>query len=169
MLVFPQALLSVVSPDLPGGTAGLRLLAVATIVTTVTGPSGAVILYAGKSIWNLAISVLAFVLMLSVAMLAVPAHGANGASLAWAAAITLQSVIGCVVTRRAFGLDPFRPRVLRLALWSAMLAVPAEITTWLVLGDTVSGLLIGVALGGALILGVNQLTAWSHWGDTTPA
>ncbi|HEX3932292.1 MAG TPA: lipopolysaccharide biosynthesis protein [Nocardioides sp.] len=163
MWVFPSALIELVSPQLPGADLGLRVMALATLANVVTGPSGAVILFAGRSSWNLWIALPAVALMLTVAVLAVPAHGADGASYAWAAAIGLQSILGYVVTRRAFGLDPFTLPTLRLGGWSALLTLPAEVVAQLILGDRVMGLVVGVAAGAALYLGGNALTSWRMW------
>lgn len=163
MFLFPAALIHLVSPGLPDGTTGLRLLAVATVITTVTGPSGAVILFAGKSAWNLWISIPALALMLAVAWATVPDHGADGAALAWASAIVVQSAIGYVVTRTAFGLDPLQSAVARMTGWSVALAVPALTVTSLALGDNIRGMLVGVAVGAALTLGANHLTSWQLW------
>jgi O-antigen/teichoic acid export membrane protein len=164
MWVFPSALVRLVSPQLPGADVGLRIMALATLLNVVTGPSGAVILFAGRSAWNLWIAFPAVALMLSVAVATVPAHGADGASYAWASAIALQSVLGFVVTRRAFGLDPFTVPTLRLGAWSALLTLPAELVAQVALGDAIAGLVVGLAAGAVLYLGGNAATSWRWWG-----
>jgi O-antigen/teichoic acid export membrane protein len=164
MWVFPNALVELVSPQLPGAEVGIRVMALATLLNVVTGPSGAVILFAGKSSWNLWIAFPAVALMLVVALTTVPTHGANGASYAWASAIGLQSILGYVVTRRAFGLDPFTLPTLRLGAWSALLTLPAELVAQVTLGDAVAGLVVGLAVGAVLYLGGNAATSWRMWG-----
>jgi O-antigen/teichoic acid export membrane protein len=164
MWLFPSALVHLVSPDLPGADLGLRVMALATLFSMVTGPSGAVILFAGRSAWNLWIAVPAVALMLVVALLTVPSHGADGASFAWASAICLQSVVGYVVTRVAFGLDPFTLPTLRLGAWSALLTVPAEVVALVLLGDRVAALVVAIAVGGVLFIGGNLVTSWRLWG-----
>ncbi len=163
LFVFPGALIHLVSPELPGGEAGLRFTAVAALFSVVTGPAGAAILFAGRSTWNLWIAVADFVAMLVVAGLAIPGSGANGASLAWATAMILQSVLGYVVARRAFGLDPFSASAVRLGAWSAILAVLAQLVPRMALGDRLTGLVIGV-LGTAVVLVILHVaTSWTWW------
>ncbi|MGC4110486.1 MAG: lipopolysaccharide biosynthesis protein [Nocardioides sp.] len=163
MWVFPSALVALVSPQLPGADVGLRVMALATLLNVVTGPSGAVILFAGKSSWNLWIALPAVALMLVVAFATIPSRGADGASYAWASAIALQSVLGYVVTRRSFGLDPFTWPTLRLGAWAALLTLPVELVAQLTVGDRVAGLLIGIAAGAVLYLGGNAATSWRLW------
>jgi len=163
LLVFPEALIHIVSPDLPGGAAGLRIMAVAALVSIVTGPAGGAILFAGRSVWNLWIAACAFVVMLAVAELAIPSGGADGASLAWAAAMTAQSVIGYVVAKRAFGLDPFSRGATRLGIWSAILSVLTELSTRILIGGRLSGLVVGVVAAGVTLILLHASTSWSWW------
>jgi O-antigen/teichoic acid export membrane protein len=157
---FPGALLGIVSPDLPGGTVGLRVMAVAALVNVVTGPSSAAIVFAGRSTWNLWIAICACVAMLGVAVTLIPGSGANGASLAWAVAMTVQSILGYVVARHAFGLSPFSRDAVGLAGWSFLLAGTGLVSLVLLMGDSVAALVIGVAAATALLLAFHTLTSW---------
>jgi O-antigen/teichoic acid export membrane protein len=163
LIVFPGALIHLVSPELPGGETGLRITAVAALFSVVTGPAGGAILFAGRSTWNLWIAVADFVAMLVVAAVAIPGSGANGACLAWATAMVLQSVLGYVVARRAFGLEPFSPSAVRLGAWSAILAVLAQLAPRLVLGDRLTALVVGVLATGAALVVLHVATSWSWW------
>ncbi len=129
----------------------------------VTGPAGGAILFAGRSTWNLWIAVADFAAMLVVAALAIPGSGANGACLAWATAMILQSVLGYVVARRAFGLEPFSPSAVRLGAWSAILAVLAQLAPRIVLGDRLTALVIGVLGTGVALVVLHVATSWSWW------
>jgi O-antigen/teichoic acid export membrane protein len=164
--IFPSALIALVSPDLEGGTTGLRVMAVATLFSMVTGPSGAAILFAGRSVWNLWIAIAGFAVMFGVAVARIPAHGANGASLAWAASVVTQSVLGYLLAKRAFGLDPFSATAVRLGVWSAALTCVAEIGARTLLGDTPAGLMVGIAVGAVFLLVANTLTHWRLWKAT---
>jgi O-antigen/teichoic acid export membrane protein len=163
LFVFPQALIHLVSPDLPGGETGLRIMAVAALFSVVTGPAGGAILFAGRSTWNLWIAVVDFVAMLVVAALAIPGSGANGACLAWATAMMVQSVLGYVVARRAFGLDPFSVSAARLGAWAVILAVLAELAPRMVLGDRLTALVIGVLATGVALVILHVTTSWTWW------
>jgi O-antigen/teichoic acid export membrane protein len=163
LFVYPQALIHLVSPDLPGGATGLRITAVATLFSVVTGPAGGAILFAGRSTWNLWIAIADFVVMLLVAALAIPGSGANGACLAWAAAMITQSVLGYAVARRAFGLDPFSARAARLGAWSAVLAILTQVAARVALGDGLAGLVVGVLAAAVALVAVNAATSWSWW------
>jgi O-antigen/teichoic acid export membrane protein len=164
--IFPSALIALVSPDLVGGTTGLRIMAVATLFSMVTGPSGAAILFAGRSVWNLWIAIAGFTVMFGVAVARIPAHGADGASLAWAASVITQSVLGYLLAKRAFGLHPFSATAARLGAWSASLTVVAEVGARELLGDTPLGLVVGIGVGAVFLLGANTLTDWRLWKTT---
>jgi hypothetical protein len=101
--------------------------------------------------------------MLVVAAVAIPGSGANGACLAWATAMTLQSVLGYVVARRAFGLKPFSSSAARLGAWSAILAVLAQLAPRLVLGDRPTALVVGVLATGVALVALHVATSWSWW------
>jgi O-antigen/teichoic acid export membrane protein len=163
LFVFPGALIHLVSPDLHGGETGLRITAVAALFSVVTGPAGGAILFAGRSTWNLWIAVADFVVMLVVAALAIPGSGANGACLAWSAAMILQSVLGYVVAKRAFGLDPFSATATRLGAWSAILAILAQSVPRVALGDGLTALVIGVLATGVALVVLHTVTSWSWW------
>jgi hypothetical protein len=98
-----------------------------------------------------------------VAALAIPGSGANGACLAWATAMMLQSVLGYVVARRAFGLDPFSATAVRLGAWSAILAVLAELVPRMALGDRLTALVIGVLGTAAALVVLHVATSWTWW------
>jgi O-antigen/teichoic acid export membrane protein len=163
LFVFPQALIHLVSPDLPGGETGLRITAVAALFSVITGPAGGAILFAGRSTWNLWIAVVDFGAMLVVAALAIPGSGANGACLAWATAMILQSALGYVVARRAFGLNPFSASAVRLGAWSVILTVLAELAPRIVLGDRLTALVIGVLGTGMALVILHAATSWTWW------
>ncbi len=163
MWLFPAGLVQLVAPQLPAADIGMRVMATASLFSMLTGPSGAVILFAGKSAWNLWIALPAMVLMLSVAVVTVPEHGADGGAYAWAASIGFQSVLGYAVTRAAFGLDPLSLPALRLAGWSGLLTVPALLFSRVWLGDAPSALFVGVVGGGIFFLCGNVLTTWRLW------
>jgi O-antigen/teichoic acid export membrane protein len=165
LFVYPQALLTLVSPDLPDGTTGLQITAVAAMFTVVTGPAGGAILFAGRSTWNLQMALAAFAVMLVVAFAAIPEYGANGASLAWAAAMVVQSALAYVVARRAFGLDPFSRTVLLLGSWSAILSGVALLVPRLLLGDGLAALFIGVTATGVALVLLHHVTSWTWWND----
>jgi O-antigen/teichoic acid export membrane protein len=163
LFVFPDALIHLVSPDLPGGETGLRIMAVAALFSVVTGPAGGAILFAGRSVWNLWIAVTAFAAMLVVAALAIPGDGANGACLAWSTAMVVQSVLGYVVARRAFGLEPFSASAARLGVWSVILAVLAEGVPRMVIGDRLTALVVGVLATGVALVVLHVATSWTWW------
>jgi O-antigen/teichoic acid export membrane protein len=170
MCVFPEAMIHLVSPDLPGGSTGLRIMAIACLLNVITGPGGAAILFAGRSRWNLWIAISAFAMMIVVALVAIPHAGANGACLAWALAMTVQSVLCYVVARRAFQLTPFSRASTLLGGWSAALSLVAQIAVRWVGGEGLTALLVGVALTAALLVAGNAWNSWAFWrAQTVPA
>ena len=168
LLLFPGALLHLVSPELHGGQTGLRIMGLVMLVNVVTGPAGAAILFAGRSRWNLWIALSGFSAMLVVALVAIPGSGANGASAAWAAAILVQSTIGYVVVKRAFGLAPLTPAVLRLGTVSAIVPLVCQGAARAFGDDTLRALVAGTLVAGVVLLGIHVASSWRLWAGPGP-
>ena len=77
-----------------------------------------------------------------------------------------QSVLGYLLAKRAFGLDPFSATAARLGALSGGLTIVCEIAARAVLGDTLLGLVVGIAVGGGVLLLANTMTNWRLWKTT---
>ena len=146
LVLFPGALLSIASPDLPGGRVGLQLLAVGALVNVVTGPVGGIVLMAGRSSVNLLVASVSVVAMLVLAVVLIPGSGASGAAAAWSVAIVVQNAL-------LYGYTHWR---LRLSAWTGELAGPLtlvvawscipQIATRIVGGDRVPAVAVAAVL-----------------------
>jgi O-antigen/teichoic acid export membrane protein len=137
--------LNLVSPDLLDVRLGLQVLALGSMVNVVTGPVGGVVLMAGRSTINLAAAALAMVGMLVPALVLVPAHGANAASLAWAISIVIQNLLLYLYCRRKLSMSPWTKASSGRTLQGvAVVALPMVLAV-LVLKDTWAGCVTGVA------------------------
>lgn len=107
MAVFAPTLMGAFGPEFERGATALAVLAIAMLVLMGTGNNKVVLLMAGGSGVNLAITVVALVVNVGANLLLVPRYGMEGAALAWAASIAFDNVATTVALRWRVGLAPF--------------------------------------------------------------
>jgi O-antigen/teichoic acid export membrane protein len=150
LLLFPDALLSIVSPDLPDASLGLRILALGSMVNVVTGPVGGVILMTGRSTLNLVAALVAVVAMLVPAVPLINSLGASGAALAWALSLASQNLVLLMYGIHRLNMAPWsRLSVPATLVGVAVVALPMIAVLGL-LGDTLIGLLLAAGVGAAV-------------------
>ncbi|MFE1883829.1 lipopolysaccharide biosynthesis protein [Streptomyces diastatochromogenes] len=143
---FPRTVLSVFGPEFVAGASALVVLCVASLINVAVGNAQTVLLMAGKSSWHLAITAVAFAVQLTVGVLAVPRWGVLGAAVSWGAAIVVENLSAALIIRLRLGfttVDRGYTTALCIALVvSVVLAAPR-----MLMGDTPSGLAVGMTLG----------------------
>jgi O-antigen/teichoic acid export membrane protein len=149
LFLFPGALLSLASPDLPGGRVGLQVLALGALVNVATGAVGGVVLMAGRSSVNLAVAVVSVAAMVAPAVALVPSYGASGAAVAWAVSMVVQNVLLYLYARRRLGLSPWSAAMVRPVATSALLSCLPLVAVALVAGDDLWSLVGAGALASA--------------------
>jgi O-antigen/teichoic acid export membrane protein len=137
LFVYPSALLSVASPDLPGGRVGLQILAVGALVNVATGAVGGVVLMAGRSAVNLVVAVVCVVVMVVTSLILVPAYGASGAAAAWAVSMVIQNALLYLYARVKLDLSPWSRAMARPVAISALLSCLPPLAVAAVAGDDV--------------------------------
>lgn len=124
-------LLELFGPGYSSGRVVTVVLAVAMLVATGCGMVTMLLLMAGRSRENLLNVGIALVVNLGLNVLLIPRMGIEGAAVAWAVAIVISNLLPLWQVRRAFGLDPFGPAVLKVALLALVCLVPAPAVAWL--------------------------------------
>jgi O-antigen/teichoic acid export membrane protein len=142
LFVYPGALLTLASPDLPGGIVGLQILAVGALANVATGAVGGVVLMAGRSAVNLAVAVVCVIVMVVSALVLVPRYGASGAATAWALAIVLQNALFYLYARLKLDLSPWSRAMVRPVATSALLSCLPPLAVAVLAGDEVWSLVV---------------------------
>jgi O-antigen/teichoic acid export membrane protein len=157
LFCYPDALLSIASPDLPGGRVGLQVLALGALANVATGAVGGVVLMAGRSSVNLAVAVLSVAAMVGPAIALVPSYGASGAAAAWAASMVVQNALLYLYARRRLDLSPWSPAMARPVAASAALSCLPPLAVALVAGDDLWSLVAaGVVSCAGLVLSLRS-------------
>ena len=149
LFVYPSALLSLASPDLPGGRVGLQILAVGALVNVATGAVGGVVLMAGRSAVNLAVAVVCVIVMVASALVLVPRYGASGAAASWGLSMVLQNALLYLYARTKLGLSPWSRDMVRPVATSALLSCAPPLAVAIVAGDDVWSLVAASAVSCA--------------------
>ena len=143
---FPRTVLSVFGPEFVSGAPALVVLCVASMINVAVGNAQTVLLMAGKSSWQLAVTALAFAVQLTVGFLAVPHWGVLGAAVSWGAAIIVENVSAALLVRLRLGfttVDRGYTTALGLGLAVSVVLAAARVLQ----GDSPSGLAVGMTFG----------------------
>lgn len=135
---FPGDFLSIFSQQYSSdGVAPMIVLSCAMMINLGTGPVGAVILMAGRSIWNLQNAAFGIFAAIIITATLVPSSGALGAAAAWAAYIVIQNGLGLWQIRRNFKMWPIGATSVR------------DIAATALVGTILKVVLVGADLGVA--------------------
>jgi O-antigen/teichoic acid export membrane protein len=152
MAVFAPCILRVFGPAYPAGATALSVLSVAMLVNLATGPVGTVLLMAGKSRWVLADKVAVVAVNVAGNLLLIPHLGINGAAIAWAVSIVLDSALAVGQVRYGMRIGGS----LRVIAWCAALAVACYgvvCLAWrLIAGTSLPVTIAGVVVATAIYL-----------------
>ncbi|PRY22820.1 lipopolysaccharide biosynthesis protein [Pseudosporangium ferrugineum] len=154
LAAFAPAFLALFGREFRAGAAPLAVLAVAMLVNVGVGLVQTVLLMSGNSRGHLAATVAGLALNVVLCLVLVPAHGALGAAVAWAAGIVTENALAAVLARRALGEPLFGRTVAVCALAVSAATGAAALTGTLIAGRGLPGLAIALALlaAGALAL-----------------
>ncbi len=128
LAVFAEPVLSIFGPDFTSGARWLRVLGVGMAVATAAGAVQSVLLMAGRSSWQLADKTGALVLDLVLLALLVPHWGIEGAAVAWAATIVVDTLVVGYQVQVLMGVrPPWRPILWAAALPVVLVLVPSAL------------------------------------------
>ncbi len=148
VIAFSGALLGIFGPGYDRAALALTLLSIGLLVAVLGGPSDAVILMSGRSRQSLFNSSVAFLVNLGGNLLLVPIWGIAAAGGVWAATLVVAAGLPALQARRSLGLTPWSPELGRTIGLAVATVGTACVLARLVLGDSLAGLALAVALGG---------------------
>lgn len=170
---FAPLLLRTFGPGFAAGGTAVVILSLAMLLDMATGPVQTVLLMAGKSSWNLISMAATLVVNAGLNIVLIPWLGITGAALAWAASIVVQNVIPLLQVWLVMGLHPFSRALLAAALGSIGCVGLAALLAVGVLGETVPGFLLFMAVAtvayGAFLRRFRSTLALGAVGDALPA
>src|SRR5207248_1840851 len=147
--IFAPVLMSVFGPGFAAGRTALLILSLGMLPLVGSGNNKIVLLMGGGSGWNLFSAGLALSVNVGLNLILIPRLGINGAALAWAASILIDNVVITAVVWKSLGIHPFgRAYDLSILATVACFGV-VPLAVRLTVGPTVTGLAVGVLLGGA--------------------
>ena len=152
LILFAQPLLGVFGHGYSTGLTVIVVIASSMLVSTGLGMVDTVLAMAAHTAWNLGNAILALAVNLGIDLWLIPSHGILGAAVGWAAAIVARNI--SAVTQVAVS-QHFHPVSV-----STIVAIALSVITFigvggaarLLLGATVSGLVVGVVAAGACYL-----------------
>lgn len=146
LAVFGDAVLTLFGPGFHDGATSLAVLCVAMALTTAAGTVQTILLMGGRSSWQLADKSLALALNIALDLALIPLWGIEGAAVAWAVTIAVDTAIVVWQVQWIMGVRPQGDHVLVAAALSVAVVGILGVMTRVVLGSSLP------VLGGALIL-----------------
>jgi O-antigen/teichoic acid export membrane protein len=154
LAVFPDVVLSVFGTGFGDGARSLTVLAVAMGLATAAGTVQTILLMGGRSSWQLADKSAALVVDVVLNLLLVPIWGIEGAAVAWAVTILLDTALVVYQVQHLMGLRPAGSH-----LWVAAALSLGVVGTTTVAARLLLGSSAGVMLGATVTAGVLYLAA----------
>ena len=161
--LFPTPLLRVFGPEVVEARGALVALAVAMLVTSPLGPSGAVILMAGRSRQAMFNTLVVLTVNIAGNLLFLERYGITAAGVVWGVTILTTEALTGWQANFSVGVRTLgRPALTAIAVSAATVGV-VGLASRLVLGDDLVGLVVAGSLGGTLYLvGLRAFRASIH-------
>lgn len=152
VVLFPTPLLLVFGPEVVAARGALVWLALSMLVVSPLGPTGAVILMAGRSVLAMVNTIVVLTINVVGNLLVVESHGITGAGAVWAFSILVNEGLTSWQSNRSLGVHTLgRPAFLAVAITVCTVGVAGG-GARLALGDGLSGLIVAGSIGGVLYL-----------------
>ncbi|MER5454915.1 lipopolysaccharide biosynthesis protein [Micromonospora sp. NPDC002389] len=157
LAVFGPAFLALFGPEFTAGAAALTVLALAMLINTGVGNVQSLLLMGGRSGLHLAGALAGLVVTVGLGLLLIPAYGATGAALAWAAGIATENLTAVTCARLVVGQPLVDAGMLRAAAATVGGVGLASVAGLVVGGRGIPGLLVAVAVLAAGCVGLLTL------------
>jgi O-antigen/teichoic acid export membrane protein len=154
LAVFPDAVLAIFGEGFEAGATSLAVLAVAMGLATAAGTVQTILLMGGRSSWQLVDKSAALVVNVALNLLLVPAWGIEGAAIAWAVTILLDTALVVYQVQHLMGLRPVGRHLWVAAGLSVAVVGATTVAARIALGPS-----LGVMLGAAATAAALHLTA----------
>ncbi|MFI5426975.1 oligosaccharide flippase family protein [Aeromicrobium sp. UC242_57] len=155
LIVFGDSVLSIFGPGFEDGATSLGILAVAMAVALAAGTVQTILLMGGRSSWQLADKSIALALNVALNLALIPVWGIEGAAVAWAVTIVVDTVIVIYQVQHLMDVRPDLRLLATAAAVSVLVAGVPILGSRLVFGSTVPVMLATVAVVGAAYLAVS--------------
>ncbi|MRJ76359.1 oligosaccharide flippase family protein [Aeromicrobium sp. SMF47] len=155
LAVFGDAVLSLFGPGFDAGWPALATLAVAMGLATAAGTVQTILLMGGRSTWQLADKSGALALNVALNLVLVPMWGIEGAAVAWAVTILVDTAVVVYQVQHLMDLRPQGRPLLVAAALSLALTGSLCLAARLVLGSSVPVMLGTVVVVAAVYLGIS--------------
>jgi O-antigen/teichoic acid export membrane protein len=152
MAVFAPLVLKMFGPEFAAGETPLLILSLAMLIGIGTGNVTVVLLMAGKSVWNLANTIVALVVNVALNLILIPRFGMNGAAVAWAVSIIVGNLVPLAQVMRFLKLNPFGRGFLLVAIGTTACYAGLGILIRSTMGMTAASLLVFVVVATAIYL-----------------
>lgn len=156
LAIFGETVLSLFGPGFAVGATSLAVLSLAMGVATAAGTVQTILLMGGRSSWQLADKSLALVLNIALDLALIPLWGIEGAAVAWAVTIVIDTLVVVWQVQRLMGVSPAGRH-----LWSAAALALGLVGTLTAAARIVLGPSLGAMLGTIIIVaGVYLAVSW---------
>lgn len=153
--LFADALLSVFGQGFERGAVALAVLSGAMALAAAAGTVQTILLMGGRSRWQLADKSVALVINIGLNLVLVPFWGIEGAAVAWAVTILVDTAIVVHQVQHLMGVRPAgRPMATAAALAVAVVG-GAAVTARMLWGDSVTVMLVTAGVAGAVYLALS--------------
>ncbi|MTK03059.1 lipopolysaccharide biosynthesis protein [Micromonospora sp. CP22] len=157
LAVFAPAFLALFGSEFTAGTAAMTVLAVAMLVNTGVGNVQSMLLMGGRSGLHLVAVLTGLVVTVGGGLVLIPAHGATGAAVAWAAGIVTEN-LGAVTFAWLVVRQPLvDARMLAAAAATVAGVGLAAVAGLTVAGRGIAGLVLALAVLAAFCVGLLTL------------
>ena len=157
LAIFPAVVLGIFGSRYTAGAAALSVLSLAMLVNLGTGNVTVVLLMGGKSSWSAINAAAAFIVNVGLNLLLLPRIGILGAAIAWGASIIVDNVTAMIELRWVLKLAPFGPGYASVVAVTVGCFGVIGIAVRVVLGETLPGLAVALAVGCAAFVAVLYL------------
>jgi O-antigen/teichoic acid export membrane protein len=150
-MVFAPFLLTAFGDGFGDGASVIAITGFGFLLASAAGPIDMLLLMAGRSRQSLINTAVALVANVGANLLLIPPYGIQGAAVAWTFSLVVANGLPLWQMWRGLGVHPFGARTVRTMALSAGVAA-ALVGARALLGPTATGLALGLALGGGVLL-----------------
>jgi O-antigen/teichoic acid export membrane protein len=155
LAVFGDSILSIFGPGFDEGAASLAILSLAMALALATGTVQTILLMGGRSSWQLIDKSIALVLNVALNIVLIPVWGIEGAAVAWAITILVDTAIVVYQVQVLMRLRP-QGRLLAMAAGVSLLFAGVPIVAArLLFGSTIPIMLATIVVVGVVYLAVS--------------
>ncbi len=148
--VYASTIMGAFGKGYHGGWSVAMLLCLCMVVAVGVGLVDVVLVFGGRTTWNLFNTVLALTVNIVVDVLLLPHIGIIGAAIGWGAAIIMTNLLPLAQIHHLLGLHPFGKRVFTAAGVAGVSFAAVPGATRLLLGDGVISLVVAAVAGLAV-------------------